>query len=110
MDNAGGHVLSRVLAATEETGLLEVRQEDAGRGKVAGLLRGKSTTVITPDAGAIGAARAEIARVADGWTAFGQTNGELATELVKRCQKAIDAQEFSDDSGGGSDSGGGGFD
>lgn len=97
-----GVVVRRVMEQTTQTGLLSITREDASRGLIGGMLRGKEKEIVTADAAAVAAVSNEIARLAADWMAFAQVQPELSAELVKRCQKAIDSREPVDSDGGGS--------
>ena len=101
--DANPAVVDRVLAHCAQAGLVELRQEDTGRGAVAGLLLGRTRQVVIPKSSTIAAAGTALADMAGAWLAFRQAAPELAEELVTRCRKAIESREFSDsDDGGGS--------
>jgi len=95
-----GVVIQRVLEGFAQTALVSIVREDAGRGAVMGMLRGREKTVVTADHAAISAAADEIGRLTADWMAFSQSQYELASELTKRSQKALDSRKPVDSDGG----------
>jgi len=95
-----GAVTRRVMEQTAQTGLLSITREDAGRGVIGGMLRGKEKEIVAADTAAVAAVSDEIARLASDWMAFSQTQPELSAELVNRCKKALDSRKPADSDGG----------
>jgi hypothetical protein len=95
-----GVVIRRVMEQASQTGLLSITREDAGRGLIGGVLRGKEKEIVAADAAAMASVAGEISQVASDWLAFPQSQPDLSAELANRCQKALDSRKPVDSDGG----------
>ena len=85
MSDPHSTVVAWAMAEAVPSGVLE--EVDAGRGSVAGLVKGR--TELVPSAARAADTQEAFARLLEGWQHFTATRGGLAEALVDKCRKGL---------------------